>query len=228
MQSLLPGPQLQSEASTVLLINQYPDDSVPGMCNATLTVKVVHMRKLSCMQTMLSASSAHVVKPSYKWGAPCSLMYGYKGQAVVPVPASLRVVCLALHAVGPRKVLVHRVSEQLDLELGSHQGSQLGSAAASSFEGKEQDEDEAAAAADFTPMTDEKRTFLNEWVAKLGEDLPDEQAPIQARVFFAAIKHALARQLCASRLPFPFSTSWALHRAAESRAAVTYMSDMSD
>lgn len=41
------------------------------------------------------------------------------------------------------------------------------------------DEDEAAAAADFTPMTEEKRTFVNEWIAKLGEDVPDEQAPIE-------------------------------------------------
>ncbi|KAL3155070.1 hypothetical protein ABBQ38_011135 [Trebouxia sp. C0009 RCD-2024] len=70
-------------------------------------------------------------------------------------------------------------SEQLDLDLGSHHGSQQGSAAASSFEGKEMDEDEAAAAADFTPMTEEKRTFVNEWIAKLGEDVPDEQAPIE-------------------------------------------------
>lgn len=76
-------------------------------------------------------------------------------------------------------LLVHRASEQLDLELGSHHGSQQGSAAASSFEGQELDEDEAAAAADFTPMTEEKRLFVNEWIAKLGEGLPDEQDPVE-------------------------------------------------
>ena len=65
------------------------------------------------------------------------------------------------------------------MELGSHHGSQLGSAAASSFEGKELDDDEAAAAADFTPMTEDKRIFVTEWIAKLGEDVPDEQAPIE-------------------------------------------------
>ena len=65
------------------------------------------------------------------------------------------------------------------MELGSHHGSQQGSAAASSFEEKEMDEDEAAAAADFTPMTEEKRIFVNEWIAKLDEDLPDEQDPIE-------------------------------------------------
>lgn len=76
-------------------------------------------------------------------------------------------------------LLVYRESEPLDLELGSHHGSQQGSAAASSFEGEEMDADEAAAAADFTPMTEEKRVFVNEWIAKLGHDLPDEQAPIE-------------------------------------------------
>ena len=65
------------------------------------------------------------------------------------------------------------------MELGSHHGSQQGSAAASSFEGQEMDEDEAAAAADFTPMTEEKRIFVNEWIAKLGEDIPDDQDPIE-------------------------------------------------
>lgn len=65
------------------------------------------------------------------------------------------------------------------MELGSHHGSQQASAAASSFEGQELDEDEAAAAADFTPMTEEKRLFVNEWIAKLGEDLPIEQDPVE-------------------------------------------------
>lgn len=78
---------------------------------------------------------------------------------------------------------VYRASE-LDLELGSHHGSQQGSAAASSFEGQEMDEDEAAAAADFTPMTEEKRIFVNEWIAKLGEDAPDEADPIEVQDVF--------------------------------------------
>lgn len=81
------------------------------------------------------------------------------------------------------KVLVSRATDQLDMELGSHHGSQQGSAAASSFEGEELDEDEAAAAADFTPMTEEKRIFVNEWIAKLGEDRPDEQDPIEVNGF---------------------------------------------
>ena len=72
-------------------------------------------------------------------------------------------------------------ADELDLELGSHHGSQQGSAAASSFEGKEMDEDEAAAAADFTPMTDEKRIYVNEWISKLGEDLPDDADPIEVQ-----------------------------------------------
>ena len=100
------------------------------------------------------------------------------------------------------KALVYRGSEQLDVELGSHHGSQLGSAAASSFEGKELDEDEAAAAADFTPMTDEKRILVNEWIAKLGEDVPDEQAPIE--VSFYCHQRAHARAVC-ERLPFSMS-----------------------
>ena len=71
----------------------------------------------------------------------------------------------------------------MDIELGSHHGSQQGSAAVSSHEGEEVgevDEDEAAAAADFTPMTEEKRIFVNEWIAKLGTEAPeedDEQVP---------------------------------------------------
>ena len=69
------------------------------------------------------------------------------------------------------------------MQLGSHHGSQLGSAAASSFEGKELDDDEAAAAADFTPMTEDKRIFVTEWIAKLGEDVPDEQAPIEVTYY---------------------------------------------
>lgn len=28
-------------------------------------------------------------------------------------------------------------------------------------------------------MTEEKRAFVNEWISKLGEDVPDEQAPIE-------------------------------------------------
>lgn len=79
------------------------------------------------------------------------------------------------------KVLVHRATDQLDMELGSHHGSQQGSAAASSFEGQEMNEDEAAAAADFTPMTEEKRAFVNEWIAKLGEDVPDAEDPIEVK-----------------------------------------------
>ena len=69
---------------------------------------------------------------------------------------------------------------QLELELGSHHGSQEGSAAVSSHEGDEIDKDEAAAAAaDFTPMTEEKRIFVNEWIAKLGNDLPDDENQMQ-------------------------------------------------
>lgn len=71
---------------------------------------------------------------------------------------------------------MHRGSE-LDLELGSHHGSQQGSAAVSSHEGdayEEVDANEAAAnaaaAADFTPMTEEKRVFVNDWIAKLGTE----------------------------------------------------------
>lgn len=97
---------------------------------------------------------------------------------------------------------MYRVSEQLDLELGSHHGSQQGSAAASSFEEKEQDDDEAAAAADFTPMTEEKRVFVNEWIAKLGEDIPDEQAPIEVS------SHCHQACICAAtlrRATFPVS-----------------------
>ncbi len=63
---------------------------------------------------------------------------------------------------------------ELDLDLGSHHGSQEGSAAVSSHEGAEIDEDMAAAAADFTPMTEEKRIFVNEWIAKLGDEGPDD------------------------------------------------------
>ena len=72
---------------------------------------------------------------------------------------------------------------ELDIELGSHYGSQQDSAAVSSHEGDggdNVDEDEAAAAADFTPMTDEKRVFVNDWIAKLEtealEDVDDQVA----------------------------------------------------
>ena len=75
---------------------------------------------------------------------------------------------------------IYRASE-LDLEIGSHHGSQQGSAAASSFEGQEMDEDEAAAAADFTPMNEEKRIFVNEWIAKLGQDGPDDADPVEVQ-----------------------------------------------
>ena len=85
------------------------------------------------------------------------------------------------------------------MELGSHHGSQQGSAAASSFEGQELDEDEAAAAADFTPMTEEKRLFVNEWIAKLGEGLPDEQDPVEVTLLQysdGAMWPALSCQSC--------------------------------
>ena len=63
----------------------------------------------------------------------------------------------------------------LDVELESHHGSQTGSGAVSEHEGDEIDEDEAAAAADFTPMTEDKRIFVNEWIAKLGNETPDDE-----------------------------------------------------
>ena len=70
-----------------------------------------------------------------------------------------------------------------DVELGSHHGSQQGSAAVSSHEGdaeggegEEPDADEVAAKADFTPMTDEKRIFVTEWIAKLGDEGFDDDA----------------------------------------------------
>lgn len=83
----------------------------------------------------------------------------------------------------------------MDIELGSHHGSQQGSAAVSSHEGDggdNVDEDEAAAAADFTPMTDEKRVFVNDWIAKLGtealEDV-DDQVPAACIVYKCLLCH---------------------------------------
>lgn len=64
---------------------------------------------------------------------------------------------------------------ELDVELESHHGSQTGTGAVSEHEGDEIDEDEAAAAADFTPMTEDKRIFVNEWIAKLGNETPDDE-----------------------------------------------------
>lgn len=77
---------------------------------------------------------------------------------------------------GQSLTLLHRGSE-LDLELGSHHGSAQGSGAVSSHEGDaggETDADDAAAAADFTPMTEEKRVFVNDWIAKLGTEALEE------------------------------------------------------
>ena len=63
----------------------------------------------------------------------------------------------------------------------------MGSVAVSSHEGEQgaeiMDPDEAeaaaAAAADFTPMTEEKRIFVEEWIAKLGEEALDFQTDMQ-------------------------------------------------
>lgn len=99
------------------------------------------------------------------------------------------------------KVIAYRATDQLDVELGSHHGSQQGSAAASSFEGQEMDEDEAAAAADFTPMTEEKHIFVNEWIAKLGEDIPDEQDPIEV-IASTTQCHSFAAALHNTTFPF--------------------------
>ncbi|DBA80194.1 TPA: hypothetical protein ACH3X2_007658 [Trebouxia sp. C0005] len=68
---------------------------------------------------------------------------------------------------------------ELDAELESHHGSQTGSGAVSEHEGDEIDEDEAAAAADFTPMTEEKRVFVNEWIAKLGNETFDDENQVE-------------------------------------------------
>lgn len=86
----------------------------------------------------------------------------------------LRFLCNKL--VRDKGWLLYRGSTA-DIELGSHHGSQQGSAAVSSHEGDaeggegdEPDADEVAAKADFTPMTDEKRVFVTEWIAKLGDE----------------------------------------------------------
>ncbi|DBB01294.1 TPA: hypothetical protein ACH3X3_011692 [Trebouxia sp. C0006] len=68
---------------------------------------------------------------------------------------------------------------ELDAELESYHGSQTGSGAVSEHEGDEIDEDEAAAAADFTPMTEEKRVFVNEWIAKLGNETFDDENQVE-------------------------------------------------
>ncbi len=70
---------------------------------------------------------------------------------------------------------------ELGAELESHHGSQTGSGAVSEHEGDEIDEDEAAAAADFTPMTEEKRVFVNEWIAKLGNETFDDENQVEVR-----------------------------------------------
>jgi len=75
---------------------------------------------------------------------------------------------------------------ELDAELESHHGSQAGSGAVSEHEGDEIDEDEAAAAADFTPMTEEKRVFVNEWIAKLGNETFDDENQVEVRCCAAA------------------------------------------
>lgn len=58
------------------------------------------------------------------------------------------------------------------------------------------DEDEAAAAADFTPMTDEKRVFVNDWIAKLGTEaleVVEEQVPAACTVYKCLLCHTCLR-----------------------------------
>jgi hypothetical protein len=94
---------------------------------------------------------------------------------------------------------------ELDAELESHHGSQTGSGAVSEHEGEEIDEDEAAAAADFTPMTEEKRVFVNEWIAKLGNETFDDENQVELRCGAAAPTLGSCCASCLLHLQFAVS-----------------------
>ena len=63
------------------------------------------------------------------------------------------------------------------------------------------DEDEAAAAADFTPMTEEKRIFVEEWIAKLGEETPDDEMAVQVGPDYARADCSCEHELGKSHVP---------------------------